>query len=122
MILLSVLIFIIAILGTPIFSVMGFSAIISHNNAEIDLQALIINFYQLANKPLLQTLPLFAFAGYLLTYSGAPNRLLNFSKALLGWVPGGLAIERSLHAPFLLLLPEHRVLRSLPLADFSSPH
>ena len=53
---------------------------------------------------MLQTLPLFAFAGYLLTYSGAPNRLLNFSKALLGWVPGGLAIVTIVACTFLTAL------------------
>ena len=86
------LIIVIAIAGTPLFAVLGISALINHQRAEIDLQAVIINFYQLASKPLLQTLPLFAFAGYLLTYSQAPNRLLRISKALLGWLPGGLSI------------------------------
>lgn len=86
------LILLLAFIGTPLFAIMGLSAIINHRSAEIDLQAVIINFYQLASKPLLQTLPLFAFAGYLLTYSGAPKRILALSKAILGWMPGGLAI------------------------------
>ncbi len=83
---------ILAIIGTPLFIVMGLSSLLNHWHTKIDFQAIIINFYQLANVPLLQTLPLFAFAGYLLAYSGAPQRLLRLSNAILGWMPGGLAI------------------------------
>ena len=104
MVLLSALIIIIAVAGTPLFAVLGVSALVNHRHAEIDLQAIIINFYQLANKPLLQTLPLFAFAGYLLTYSHAPDRLLRFSKAMLGWIPGGLGVVTILGCSVLTAL------------------
>ncbi len=103
-ILLTLLIIVFALIGTPLFAVMGLSALVNHYRAEIDLQAVIINFYQLASKPLLQTLPIFAFAGYLLTYSGAPRRLLQLSKAFLGWVPGGLAIVTIVACSFLTAL------------------
>ena len=88
----TAVIIILAIIGTPLFAVLGFSALVNHRYAEIDLQAVIINFYQLTTIPLLQALPLFAFSGYILAHSQAPNRLLRLSKALLGWAPGGLAI------------------------------
>ena len=104
MFLTAALIIVIAVIGTPLFAVLGLSALINHWRAEIDLQAIIINFYQLASKPLLQTLPLFAFAGYLLTYSQAPNRLLRLSKALLGWLPGGLTIVTILACSLLTAL------------------
>jgi C4-dicarboxylate transporter, DctM subunit len=45
-----------------------------------------------ADSPLLVTIPLFTFAGVLLAESGAPARLVTVSKALFGWIPGGLAI------------------------------
>jgi len=35
---------------------------------------------------------MFTFAGYLLAESQAPRRLVTVSRALLGWMPGGLAI------------------------------
>ncbi len=92
MVAIIILVVFLAVIGTPLFVVMGFSALVNHQMAEIDLQAVIINFYQLASKPMLQTIPLFAFAGYLLTYSQAPQRLLHLSRALLGWIPGGLSI------------------------------
>ena len=104
MLLLFVFIIAIAVAGTPLFAVLGVSAIVNHWRAEIDLQAIIINFYQLASKPLLQALPLFAFAGYLLTYSRAPNRLLRLSKAALGWLPGGLSVVTILACSLLTAL------------------
>jgi len=37
-------------------------------------------------------IPLFTFAGYLLGKSCAPQRLVRLTTALLGWLPGGLAV------------------------------
>lgn len=45
-----------------------------------------------ADSPLLVTIPLFTLAGVLLAASGAPSRLVAVSRALFGWIPGGLAI------------------------------
>jgi tripartite ATP-independent transporter DctM subunit len=59
---------------------------------EIDLQALAIEFWGIAEKPILLAIPLFTFAGYLLSESGAPGRLVRLTRALLGWMPAGLAI------------------------------
>ncbi len=45
-----------------------------------------------ADSPLLVTIPLFTFAGYLMAESGTPTRLVTVSRAWFGWMPGGLAI------------------------------
>ncbi|HEY3493938.1 MAG TPA: TRAP transporter large permease [Polyangiaceae bacterium] len=45
-----------------------------------------------ADSPLLVTIPLFTFAGVALASSKAPERLVSVSRALFGWIPGGLAI------------------------------
>src|SRR5690606_35291541 len=45
-----------------------------------------------ADSPLLVTIPLFTFAGYLMAESGTPRRLVELSRAWLGWMPGGLAL------------------------------
>jgi tripartite ATP-independent transporter DctM subunit len=50
------------------------------------------NFYTLAETPILLAIPLFTFAGYLLSESNAPKRLVNLSDALLGNLPGSFAI------------------------------
>jgi tripartite ATP-independent transporter DctM subunit len=42
--------------------------------------------------PILLAIPLFTFAGYLLSESGAPGRLVRLTRALMGWMPAGLAI------------------------------
>ncbi|MDH3359667.1 MAG: TRAP transporter large permease subunit, partial [Desulfobulbaceae bacterium] len=47
---------------------------------------------RLADTPLLLSLPLFIFAGTMLAESNTSKRLLNLSQALLGWMPGGLAV------------------------------
>jgi len=40
----------------------------------------------------MSTIPLFIYAGYLLAEAGTADRLVRFANALLGWIPGGLAI------------------------------
>ncbi|MEO8841543.1 MAG: TRAP transporter large permease [Kofleriaceae bacterium] len=40
----------------------------------------------------MSTIPLFIYAGYLLAESGTAGRLVRFANAMLGWMPGGLAI------------------------------
>ena len=42
--------------------------------------------------PMLSAIPLFTFAGYLLSESNAPQRLVRLTDAMLGWMPGGLAM------------------------------
>ncbi len=81
-----------AILGTPLFAVMGGSAMLNFWNIDTNLQTVVIDFYDLASKPVLKALLLFAFAGCMLGHSKAPNRLLRLSNSILGWLPGGLAI------------------------------
>jgi len=51
-----------------------------------------IEFYRIAEMPVLVAIPLFAFAGYLLGESRAPDRFVRLTTAVLGWMPGGLAV------------------------------
>jgi len=80
------------LLGTPLFIVIAASGLLSLYFSGIDSSALIIELYKLAHTPSLPALPLFALAGYLLAASKAPQRLVRLSNALLGWLPGGLAV------------------------------
>jgi tripartite ATP-independent transporter DctM subunit len=48
--------------------------------------------HRMATTPVLVAIPLFTFAGYLLSASGAPQRLIRLSNAILGWMPGGLSV------------------------------
>ncbi len=81
-----------ALLGTPLFVIIATSALIGFYTAEIDLSVIAIEFNRLAEIPILLAIPLFTFAGYLLSESGAPQRLVKVTQSLLGWMPGGLAI------------------------------
>ncbi len=83
---------VLALLGTPLFIVIAASGLLSLYSDGIDSSALIIELYKLAHTPSLPALPLFALAGYILAASKAPQRLVRFSNALLGWLPGGLAV------------------------------
>lgn len=81
-----------ALLGAPLFAVIAASAMWGFSREGIDLQAIAIEFYGIAEMPILLAIPLFTFAGYLLSESGAPHRLVRLTRALLGWMPAGLAV------------------------------
>ncbi len=91
-ILIILILALLAIVGTPLFAIIGGAAMINYARADLDLQSVMIEFYQLSSKPMLHALFLFAFAGTVLGHSKAPQRLVRFSNAILGWLPGGLAI------------------------------
>ena len=82
----------IALYGAPLFTVILASALFGFYRAEIDLQVVAVEIYRLAEMPVLSAIPFFTFAGYLLGESKAPQRLVRITDALLGWMPGGLAI------------------------------
>ena len=88
----SLLPLLLALLGTPLFIVIASSSLLSLYRDGIDLSALFIELYKLAHTPTLPAIPLFSLAGYLLAASKAPQRLVRLSDALLGWLPGGLAV------------------------------
>ncbi len=81
-----------ALLGAPLFAVIGAGALLGFLGQDIDLSVVGIEFYRLAEMQVLLAIPLFTFAGYLLGESGAPRRLVRVTNAVLGWMPGGLAI------------------------------
>jgi C4-dicarboxylate transporter DctM subunit len=88
----ALILLLLALLGAPLFSIIGGSALWGFHSAEIDLQVVTIEIYRLAEMPILLAIPLFTFAGYLLGESQAPARMVRMAHALLGWMPGGLAI------------------------------
>jgi tripartite ATP-independent transporter DctM subunit len=92
MILVGLVITLLAVLGVPLFAVIAVSAMWGYMREDIDLSALAIEIFGIAEMPILLAIPLFTFAGYLLSEGGAPSRLVRVTQALLGWVPGGLAV------------------------------
>jgi len=92
MILLSIGLILLAIFGAPLFTVIAASAMLGYQGEGIDLMAIAIEVLGIATMPMLSAIPLFTFAGYLLSESNAPQRLVRLTDALLGWMPGGLAL------------------------------
>ncbi|MEJ2406449.1 MAG: TRAP transporter large permease subunit [Candidatus Thiodiazotropha sp.] len=80
-----------AISGAPLFVVIGALALWGFYQSDIDLSIVAIEFFRLAETPVLMAIPLFTFAGYLLSEGKAPLRLVRLTQALLGWMPGGMA-------------------------------
>lgn len=80
------------LLGAPLFAVIAAGAIVGYWSAGIPLSAIAIEVFGIAETPILLAIPLFTFAGYVLAESRAPTRLVRLTTALVGWVPGGVAI------------------------------
>ena len=91
-ILYGLLFLLLAILGAPLFVIISAIAMLLFVNADISLQAMIVEWPTIADSPTLMAIPLFTFAGYILAYSKTPQRLVRFSHSILGWMPGGGAI------------------------------
>lgn len=85
-------ILVLAALGMPLFAVIAAVALLGFHLAGYDLIVVTVEIYRLGDMPGLIAIPLFTLAGYLLGESQAPKRLVRLSNALLGWLPGGLAI------------------------------
>jgi len=86
------LLVLLALLGAPLFTIIAASAMWGFSQEGIDLQAIAIEFFGIGEIPMLIAIPLFTFAGYLLSESGAPKRLVRVTTTLMGWMPAGLAI------------------------------
>ncbi|MBI4576229.1 MAG: TRAP transporter large permease subunit, partial [Planctomycetes bacterium] len=87
---------VLALLGLPLFIVIGLAAALGYASVRpepLHPKLLFTDAYQqIATQPLFLTIPLFTFAGYLLSESRAPVRLVALSRAWLGWVPGGISV------------------------------
>ena len=92
-ILILIFINLMAMLGAPLFAVMAAFAAVGFYVTDVPLTALVVDVYnKFANNPILYTVPIFTFAGFVLAESKASVRIVNLSKALFGRLPGGLAI------------------------------
>lgn len=88
----SAVLLLLILLGAPLFAVIAAGAMVGYWNAEIPLSAIAIEIFGIAETPILLAIPLFTFAGYVLAESRAPARLVRLTTALVGWIPGGVAM------------------------------
>ena len=81
-----------ALLGMPLFAVIALGALLAFHQEGLSLSLVAMEFQRIGELPVLVALPLFTFAGVLLSHSDTPRRLVDLSHALFGWLPGGLSI------------------------------
>jgi tripartite ATP-independent transporter DctM subunit len=90
-----VAVILLALIGVPLFTLFGASTIalfLELPEGTWESAAIDVFSAKFAENPTLMTIPLFTFAGYMLAKAGTPRRLVEFSRAWLGWMPGGLAV------------------------------
>lgn len=81
-----------ALLGTPLFAVIGGLALVGFMASGMDPTVVVLEINRMVDTPVLVSIPLFTFAGELMGRAGTSKRLVAFSRALLGWIPGGLGM------------------------------
>jgi C4-dicarboxylate transporter DctM subunit len=83
--------------GAPLFAIVGVLTalcllLFTGHSQFIDLKVLIQHMENLATKQEFLAIPLFMASGAVMTASGIAGRLVDLMKALLGWLPGGMAV------------------------------
>lgn len=81
-----------ALVGAPLFAVIMAAAMVGFHVAEIDLSVVAIELYRIVDTPLLVALPLFTFAGYVLSAANTSKRLVDVVQSVFGGMPAGLAV------------------------------
>jgi C4-dicarboxylate transporter DctM subunit len=79
-------------LGLPIFAAIGGAALLLFWGDATPLNAVPGETYRLTTSTMLPAVPLFALSGYILAAGDSSRRLTRLFSALLGWMPGGLAL------------------------------
>ncbi len=87
----ALLLIALAFFGAPLFSIILAVSMLGFYTSDVDLSVITIEIYRITNTPLLLALPLFTFAGYLLSEANTSSRLVRLSTALFGWVPNNLS-------------------------------
>ncbi|MDI1443961.1 TRAP transporter large permease subunit [Polyangium sp. 6x1] len=93
-----IVIILLTLVGMPLFAVMGGISILSWLGSDLPDQRFVrfiaanVLEDKFSNSPILVTIPLFTFVGYLMAESKTPDRIVRAASAVLGWMPGGLAI------------------------------
>jgi tripartite ATP-independent transporter DctM subunit len=87
-------------IGMPIYAAIGGLALLLFWAEGTPISAVPGEAYRMSTSPMLPAIPLFTLAGYVLAEGGASKRLLALCTALVGWMPGGLAVVVTLVLAF----------------------
>lgn len=99
-----ILLIVLALLGAPLFAIILGAAALGFYTLDTELAVLHIDIYQMTNSVVLMALPLFTFAGFLLSESKTADRMMRLSQAALGWMPGGMAFVALIACAFFTAL------------------
>jgi tripartite ATP-independent transporter DctM subunit len=91
-----------AVMGAPIFVVIGGAAMVLFLGQDfpVPVAAVPAETLRIVVSPSIPAIPLFTLAGYLLAEGKAGERLVRLFRTLFGWLPGGLPIVATLVCAF----------------------
>lgn len=99
-----------ALMGAPLFSILGGLALFlwTHGSESVPAMSLPnavedVLGPHFARMSVLPTIPVFTLAGYLMSESRTPQRLVRVARALFGFAPGGLGIVCVLASAFFTI-------------------
>lgn len=86
--------FVIALAGIPLYYALIATTvgIVHFKGLSYQLDSLFLNLIAGVEPFILIAIPLFIFAGELLSTGGVGKRIVNFARVLFGWMPGGMGI------------------------------
>ncbi|MCX7650911.1 MAG: TRAP transporter large permease subunit [Flavobacteriales bacterium] len=86
------LLLVLVLIGAPLFLVIGAVSLgLFWMGDDVELFSLTKTMFDSLNKPALLSIPLYVFAGALMSRGEIAKRLIDLAMAALGWVRGGLA-------------------------------
>ncbi len=80
------------LLGSPVFAAMSGVGLLLFWMEGTPVSAVSAEIYRLVGSPTLPAIPLLTATGFVLAETNAPRRLVHFFHALLGSIPGGVAV------------------------------
>lgn len=81
-----------ALFGGALFILLGGASIIGYAIEGEPLSQILIDINRITRNSTILIIPLFTFAGFVIAEGKAPQRLVAFARASVGWLPGGIAV------------------------------
>ena len=91
-------ILVLGLLGSRLFVIVGvatalcFTLFTEHTDTLLQLDRIVTKMEGLTTKNVFLSIPFFIAAGAIMTKGGIARRLTDLARALVGWMPGGLAV------------------------------
>jgi len=89
---LTVFLIVTALVGTPLFVVIGGLSLLLLNASGGQMDSVIADMYSALTNNNIIAIPLFTIVGFFLSESRAGERLVNVFRSLFSWLPGGIIL------------------------------